>query len=121
MPRIRRHNLPPALLKHLLDRIQSREISVEELGLLAEWLDTEPEVPEGKWFKRFSAMIVCWKGRTSDNVSDQKSDCHRHRTFLKLTRHRHRCRSGSDSLVGFLATCHLLQLFGVASTLHLDF
>jgi len=48
MPRIRRHNLPPALLNHLLDRIQSREISVEELGLLAEWLDTEPEVPEGK-------------------------------------------------------------------------
>ena len=62
MPRIRRHNLPPALLNHLLDRIRSREISVEELGLLAEWLDTEPEVPEGKWFKRFSAMIVCWKG-----------------------------------------------------------
>jgi hypothetical protein len=30
--------------------------------LLAEWLDTEPEVPEGKWFKRFSAMIVCGKG-----------------------------------------------------------
>ena len=62
MPRIRRHNLPPALLNHLLNRIRSREISVEELGLLAEWLDTEPEVPEGKWFKRFSPMIVCGKG-----------------------------------------------------------
>ena len=62
MPWIRRHNLPPALLNHLLDRIRSREISVEELGLLAEWLDTEPEVPERKWFKRFSAMIVCGKG-----------------------------------------------------------
>ena len=62
MPRIRRHNLPPALLNHLLDRIRSREISVEDLGLLAEWLDTELEVPEGKCFKRFSAMIVCGKG-----------------------------------------------------------
>ena len=62
MPKVRRHNLPPALLNHLLDRIRSREISPEQLGLLADWLDTEPEVPEGKWFKRFSGMIVCGEG-----------------------------------------------------------
>jgi hypothetical protein len=62
MPKIRRHNLPPTLLSHLLDRIRSREISAEQLGLLADWLDTEPGVPEGKWFKRFSGMIVCGEG-----------------------------------------------------------
>jgi hypothetical protein len=59
MPKIRRHNLPPALLGHLLDRIRSRDISAEQLGLLAAWLDTEPDVPEGKWFKRLSGMTVC--------------------------------------------------------------
>jgi hypothetical protein len=26
---------------------------------LADWLDTEPEVPDEKWFKRFPGMIVC--------------------------------------------------------------
>jgi hypothetical protein len=62
MPKIRRHNLPSAVLNHLLDRIRSREISAEQLGLLADWLDTEPEVPKGKWFKRFSRMIVCGEG-----------------------------------------------------------
>jgi hypothetical protein len=62
MPKIRRHNLPPTLLSHLLDRIRSQEISAEQLGLLADWLDTEPGVPEGKWFKRFSGMIVCGEG-----------------------------------------------------------
>jgi hypothetical protein len=62
MPKIRRHNLPPALLNHLLDRIRSREISAEQLGLLADWLDAEPEVSEGKWFKRFSGMIICGEG-----------------------------------------------------------
>jgi hypothetical protein len=62
MPNIRRHNLPPALFNHLLDRIRLREISAEQLGLLADWLDTEPEVTEGKWFKRFSGMIVCGEG-----------------------------------------------------------
>ena len=59
MPKIRREHLPPALLYHLLDRIHSPEISADQLGMLADWLDTEPEVPDEKWFKRFPGMIVC--------------------------------------------------------------
>jgi hypothetical protein len=62
MPRIRRQNLPPALLNHLLDRIEERQISSDQLGEFADWLDTEPEVPEGKWFKRLSGIIVCGQG-----------------------------------------------------------
>jgi hypothetical protein len=62
MPRIRRSNLPSSLFAHLLDRIKSRDISAEQLGLLADWLDTLPEVPDGKWFKSFSGMIVCGEG-----------------------------------------------------------
>ncbi len=62
MPRVRRHSLPPALLNHLLDRIQQRSITANQLGLLAEWLDTQPEVPDGKWFKRFEGMTACGEG-----------------------------------------------------------
>ena len=62
MPRIRRHGLPPRLLDHLLDRVSSRNISAAQLGLLADWLRTEPEVPDGKWFKKFSGMTVCGEG-----------------------------------------------------------
>ena len=62
MPKIRRQNLPPALLDHLLDRIRAREISADQLELLADWLDGEPEVPNGKWFKRFPRMSVCGEG-----------------------------------------------------------
>ncbi len=62
MPRIRRHGLPPRLLDHLLDRVANRSISADRLGLLADWLYTEPEVPEGKWFKRFPGMTVCGEG-----------------------------------------------------------
>jgi hypothetical protein len=62
MPKIRRQNLPPALLGHLLDRIRSREISADQLELFAGWLDAEPEVPNERWFKRFPAMIVCGEG-----------------------------------------------------------
>ena len=62
MPKIRRRNLPPALLHHLLDRIHAREISAGQLDAFAQWLDTEPEVPTGRWFKRFSEMSVCGEG-----------------------------------------------------------
>ena len=62
MPKVRRQNLPPALLQHLLDRIQSRKIPASQLELFATWLDTEPDVPDGEWYKRFPAMTVCGQG-----------------------------------------------------------
>ena len=62
MPKIRRRDLPPVLLDHLHDRVREREISADQLGQLAAWLDAEPEVAAGKWFKRFNAMIVCGEG-----------------------------------------------------------
>ena len=62
MPRVRRHSLPPQLFAHLLDRVHRRHISADQLSLLADWLYAEPEVPEGKWFKRFSGMTVCGEG-----------------------------------------------------------
>ena len=62
MPKVRRTNVPPALFQHLLKRIQERKISAEQLVLFATWLDSNPEVPEGEWFKRFSGMIVCGEG-----------------------------------------------------------
>jgi hypothetical protein len=62
MPRVRRQNAPPALLQHLLDRVESRKIPASQLELLAKWLDREPEVPEGQWHTRFSGMTVCGEG-----------------------------------------------------------
>lgn len=62
MPRVQRSNLPRPLFDHLLDRIKSRQISADQLGLLADWLDTNPEVPDCKWFKKFSGMTVCGEG-----------------------------------------------------------
>ncbi len=62
MPRVRRHNLPPQLLAHLVDRVCRRTISADQLEFLADWLFAEPEVPEGKWFKKSSGMTVCGEG-----------------------------------------------------------
>ena len=62
MPRIRRKRIPGALMAHLVKRIRERQISTSQLGLLARWLDSDPEVPEGRWFKRFPEMTVCGEG-----------------------------------------------------------
>jgi hypothetical protein len=62
VPRVRRQNVPPALFQHLLDRVQSRKIPASQLELLAKWLDSGPEVPEGQWYRRFSGMTVCGEG-----------------------------------------------------------
>ena len=62
MPRVLRRNLPRQLYAHLLERVQQRNISGKELALMVEWLDKQPEVPQGKWFKRFPGMTVCGEG-----------------------------------------------------------
>jgi ribosomal protein S18 acetylase RimI-like enzyme len=62
MPKIRRQKLPEALLRHLLTRMRQRNISYKQIILLTRWLETEPEVPSGKWFKKFPGMTVCGEG-----------------------------------------------------------
>lgn len=62
MPEIRRQKLPAALLVHLLTRMRQRNISHEQIILLARWLDTEPQVPDGKWHKMFPGLPVCGEG-----------------------------------------------------------
>lgn len=62
MPRIRRHDLPPQLLAHLLDRVSRRNIAANQLEFFADWLSGEPDVPAGKWFKKFPGLTVCGEG-----------------------------------------------------------
>ena len=62
MPRVQRADLPPALFKHLLDRVADRGLTVDELFQLLTWLEKNPEVPAQPWFKRFSKFTVCGDG-----------------------------------------------------------
>jgi len=80
MPKIRRQNLPPALLNHLLARIKDRQISADQLGQLADWLDSEPEVPEGRWIFRHDCLR---RGRAREDVSDRGPSSDWSRNHLK--------------------------------------
>jgi hypothetical protein len=62
MPKIRWMGLPPALRDHLFERLRERKISAEDLYELKLWRESEPEAPEGAWYKDFGSFKVCGEG-----------------------------------------------------------
>lgn len=59
MPKIRFSDLPPGVVKHLKDRIREREVSLDGLKRLEQWLHSEPVAPDDYWFKDFGEFILC--------------------------------------------------------------
>jgi hypothetical protein len=63
MPKIQWTNLPPAIRDHLLERLRERQITVEDLYQLKLWRESEPEAPEGDWYKDFGSFKICGSGQ----------------------------------------------------------
>lgn len=63
MPKVQWTDLPPALRGHLFDRLVQREISAEDLYRLKLWRESEPEAPDGLWFKDFGSFKICGEGK----------------------------------------------------------
>ena len=63
MPKIQWTNLPVALREHLFVRLRERKISAEDLYQLKLWRESEPEAPEGLWYKDFGSFKICGEGR----------------------------------------------------------
>jgi hypothetical protein len=63
MPKIQWTNLPADLRDHLFERLAEREITTEDLYKLKLWRESEPEAPEGFWYKDFGSFKLCGEGR----------------------------------------------------------
>ncbi len=63
MPKIQWTNLPPALREHLFDRLVERQITAEDLYQLKLWRESEPDAPEGEWYKDFGSFKICGEGK----------------------------------------------------------
>jgi hypothetical protein len=63
MPKIVWKNLPTPLRDHLFDRLAERKITVEDLYQLKLWRETEPDAPNGPWYKDFGSFKICGEGR----------------------------------------------------------
>lgn len=62
MPKIRWADLPPALRDHLFERLRERQITAEDLYQLKLWRESEPEAPDGLWYKDFGTFKICGEG-----------------------------------------------------------
>jgi hypothetical protein len=75
MPKIQWQHLPPAVLSHLVERVRERAIGAGDLKRLDDWKRTEPEAPDGQWYKDFGSFKICGKGALPLTVltRDQKA------------------------------------------------
>ena len=63
MPRIARwDNLPEGVRQHLIDRMRDRAISIADLNQLRLWIESQPEVPDGDWYRNFGSFKICARG-----------------------------------------------------------
>ena len=49
-------------MKHLVDRFREGRVSVSDFDELQDWLDSDPDVPHGEWYKRFPRFILAGEG-----------------------------------------------------------
>jgi len=69
MPRIARwKDLPAGVREHLTERMNERAISLADLNQLRIWIESEPEVPEGDWYKDFGSFKICGRGADGKTV-----------------------------------------------------
>lgn len=61
MPKIK---LPPpkGTLDHLVRRYLEKRISEADFLELKHWLESDPDVPDGKWYRRFKTGILAGNG-----------------------------------------------------------
>ena len=68
MPKIEFSSLPSQIGSHLALRIRERQISVADLERLQAWARSEPQAPEGDWYKDFGSFKLCGRGRYPKTV-----------------------------------------------------
>jgi hypothetical protein len=49
-------------MKHLVDRFREGRISVADFDALQDWLNSNPDVPTGKWYKTFPKFTLAGEG-----------------------------------------------------------
>jgi hypothetical protein len=52
-------DLPAGVRQHLIDRMRDRRISLSDLNALRLWMETQPDVPAGEWYKDFGSFKLC--------------------------------------------------------------
>ncbi|SPF39082.1 conserved hypothetical protein [Candidatus Sulfopaludibacter sp. SbA4] len=62
MRKLEWHNLPRAVRHHLYLRGIERGLSADDLARLERWKRSQPNVPDGPWYKDFGSFKLCGEG-----------------------------------------------------------
>jgi hypothetical protein len=63
---------PIAVQRHISERLLDRNITKDDLNKLRIWVDSQPEVPEDRWFKDFGSFKIVGKGPNPLSFLDSK-------------------------------------------------
>lgn len=55
--------IPAGIRQHLVQRMHDRKIGLEDMNRLREWIESQPDVPEGDWWKDFGSFKLCGHGK----------------------------------------------------------
>ena len=67
MPKLRKP-LPPRASDHLVKRYLEGRISAEDFLELKHWVESDPEVPNGDWYKRFKTGTLAGHGEAASTI-----------------------------------------------------
>jgi len=59
----------------LFDRLAERKITAEDLYQLKLWRESDPDAPEGPWYKDFGSFKICGHGKLPKNLLVERSSC----------------------------------------------
>ena len=71
MPKIQFSDLPRGVWQHLLQRVDERRVSVNDLLMLQASVQTNPLAPEGNWYKDFGSFLLCGSGKLPKTVLEK--------------------------------------------------
>ncbi len=55
--------LPARIREHLVERMRDRNIFVDDLNQLRIWIESEPIVPDGPWYRDFGSFKLWGEGK----------------------------------------------------------
>jgi hypothetical protein len=68
LPKIRFSSLPRSIWEHILARVEERQISLQDLRRLQDWVHAGPRAPDGDWYKDFGSFMLCGSGEFPKTV-----------------------------------------------------
>jgi hypothetical protein len=74
LPKIRFSSLPRPVWEHILARVEERQISLQDLRRLQDWVNAAPGAPEGDWYKDFGSFMICGSGEFPKTVLTKGHD-----------------------------------------------